>query len=101
MKRILVIWTLLLSLAAFAMTPANAADLKDDFLDCLKTERIPVSVYLVNGIKLQGQIIDWTDDVIFLKNSVNQLVFVNAISTVIPARDVTGEKCLFLFAQTQ
>jgi host factor-I protein len=93
MRRIVVISTLVLSLAAFAMTPANAAKLKDDFFDCLKTEQIPVSIFLVNGIKLQGQIYDWTDEVIFLSNSVTQMVFVQAISTVVPARVATGQIC--------
>ena len=93
MRRIVVISTLILSLAVFAMTPANAAKPKDDFLDCLKTEQIPVSIFLVNGIKLQGQIYDWNDEVIFLSNSVTQMVFVQAIATVVPSRSATGTSC--------
>ena len=52
-------------------------------------ERIPVSIYLVNGIKLQGQIESFDQFVILLKNTVNQMVYKHAISTVVPARSVS------------
>ena len=50
---------------------------------------IPVSNYLVNGIKLQGQIESFDQFVILLKNTVNQMVYKHAISTVVPARSVS------------
>jgi host factor-I protein len=50
---------------------------------------VPVSIYLVNGIKLQGQV-DWFDQyVVLLKNSVTQMVYKHAISTVVPSRPIT------------
>ena len=49
---------------------------------------IPVSIYLVNGIKLQGQIESFDQFVILLKNTVSQMVYKHAISTVVPARNV-------------
>ena len=55
----------------------------------LRRERIPVSIYLVNGIKLQGQIESFDQFVILLKNTVNQMVYKHAISTVVPARSVS------------
>ena len=58
-----------------------------NFLEELQRERIPVSIFLVNGIKLQGQIEDFDSSVILLKNSVSQLVYKHAISTVVPSRN--------------
>ncbi|MBL14194.1 MAG: RNA chaperone Hfq [Gammaproteobacteria bacterium] len=62
--------------------------LQDPFLNILRKERIPVSIYLVSGIKLQGQIESFDQFVIVLKNAVSQMVYKHAISTVVPARMV-------------
>ena len=62
--------------------------LQDPFLNALRKERVPVAIYLVNGIKLQGQIDSFDQFVVLLKNSVNQMVYKHAISTVVPARNV-------------
>lgn len=62
--------------------------LQDPFLNALRREKVPVSIYLVNGIKLQGQIESFDQFVILLKNSVSQLVYKHAISTVVPSRNV-------------
>lgn len=67
---------------------AKAQTLQDPFLNALRRENIPVSIYLVNGIKLQGQIDSFDQFVILLKNSVNQMVYKHAISTIVPARNV-------------
>jgi host factor-I protein len=62
--------------------------LQDPFLNALRREKVPVSIYLVNGIKLQGQIESFDQFVVLLKNSVSQMVYKHAISTVVPARNV-------------
>ena len=62
--------------------------LQDPFLNVLRKERIPVSIYLVSVIKLQGQIESFDQFVILLKNAVSQMVYKHAISTVVPARMV-------------
>ena len=62
--------------------------LQEPFLNALRKERIPVSIYLVNGIKLQGQIESFDQFVVLLRNSVSQMVYKHAISTVVPARPV-------------
>ena len=62
--------------------------LQDPFLNVLRKERIPVSIYLVSGIKLQGQVESFDQFVILLKNAVSQMVYKHAISTVVPARMV-------------
>ena len=63
--------------------------LQDPFLNILRKEHVPVSIYLVNGIKLQGQIESFDQYVVLLKNTVTQMVYKHAISTVVPARAVT------------
>ena len=62
--------------------------LQDPFLNALRKERIPVSIFLVNGIKLQGQIESFDQFVVLLRNSVSQMVYKHAISTVVPSRNV-------------
>ncbi|MDR3431451.1 MAG: RNA chaperone Hfq [Rouxiella aceris] len=68
---------------------AKGQSLQDPFLNALRRERVPVSIYLVNGIKLQGQIESFDQFVILLKNTVNQMVYKHAISTVVPSRPVS------------
>jgi host factor-I protein len=62
--------------------------LQDPFLNALRKEHVPVSIYLVNGIKLQGQIESFDQYVVLLRNTVTQMVYKHAISTVVPARPV-------------
>ena len=62
--------------------------LQEPFLNLLRKERIPVSIYLVNGIKLQGQVESFDQFVVLLKNTVSQMVYKHAISTIVPARPV-------------
>ena len=62
--------------------------LQDPFLNTLRREGIPVSIYLVNGIKLQGQIESFDQFVVLLKNTVSQMVYKHAISTVVPVRNI-------------
>src|SRR4051794_37927498 len=63
--------------------------LQDPFLNQLRKEHVQVSIYLVNGIKLQGQIESFDQYVVLLKNTVTQMVYKHAISTVVPARAIT------------
>jgi host factor-I protein len=67
---------------------AKGQSLQDPFLNALRKEKVPVSIYLVNGIKLQGQIDSFDQFVVLLRNSVNQMVYKHAISTVVPSRNV-------------
>ncbi|MGJ8668593.1 MAG: RNA chaperone Hfq [Oceanococcus sp.] len=62
--------------------------LQEPFLNQLRKERIPVAIYLVNGIKLQGQIESFDQFVVLLKNAVSQMVYKHAISTIVPSRAV-------------
>ena len=67
---------------------SRISSLQDPFLNALRKEKISVSVYLVNGIKLQGQIEAFDQFCIVLRNTVNQMVYKHAISTIVPAKSV-------------
>lgn len=62
--------------------------LQEPFLNTLRKEKIPVSIFLVNGIKLKGQIDSFDQFVVLLKNNVNQMIYKHAISTVVPSVSV-------------
>ncbi|QIK81911.1 RNA chaperone Hfq [Lysobacter sp. HDW10] len=62
--------------------------LQDPFLNALRRERVPVSIFLVNGIKLQGTIESFDQFVVLLRGVTNQMVYKHAISTVVPSRNV-------------
>jgi len=67
---------------------SKGQSLQDPFLNALRRERIPVSISLVNGIKLQGTVESFDQFVVLLRNTVSQMVYKHAISTVVPARNV-------------
>jgi len=67
---------------------AKGQTLQDPFLNALRKEHVPVSIYLVNGIKLQGQVESFDQFVVLLKNSVSQMVYKHAISTIVPSRNI-------------
>ena len=62
--------------------------LQDPFLNALKKERVQVAIYLVNGIKLQGYVDSFDQYVILLKNTVTQMVYKHAVSTIVPSKAV-------------
>ena len=66
----------------------NKVQLQEPYLNELRKERTQVSVYLVNGIKLQGQIESFDSFVVLLKGAVSQMVYKHAISTIVPTRNV-------------
>ncbi|HHQ69156.1 MAG TPA: RNA chaperone Hfq [Halothiobacillaceae bacterium] len=68
---------------------AKSQSLQEPFLNALRREHVPVSIYLRNGIKLQGQIDSFDNFVVLLKNNVSQLVYKHAISTIVPTRPVS------------
>ena len=61
--------------------------LQDPFLNLLRKEHVPVSIYLVNGIKLQGHIESFDQYVVLVRNTVTQMVYKPAISTVVPGSE--------------
>ena len=67
---------------------SKSQNLQDNFLNTLRKEHTPVSIFLVNGIKLQGRVDSFDQYVIMLKNTVSQMVYKHAISTIVPGKPV-------------
>ncbi len=67
---------------------SKAQNLQDTFLNTLRKEHVPVSIFLVNGIKLQGKVDSFDQYVIMLKNTVSQMVYKHAISTIVPGKPI-------------
>ena len=67
---------------------SKAQSLQEPYLNTLRKERIPVSIYLVNGIKLQGQVDSFDQFVVVLRSTVSQMIYKHAISTIVPGRSV-------------
>ena len=67
---------------------SKGQNLQDNFLNALRKEHTPVSIFLVNGIKLQGKVDSFDQYVIMLKNTVSQMVYKHAISTIVPSKSV-------------
>jgi host factor-I protein len=67
---------------------SKCQNLQDTFLNTLRKEHTPVSIFLVNGIKLQGKVDSFDQYVIMLKNTVSQMVYKHAISTIVPGKPV-------------
>ncbi|PIQ44042.1 MAG: RNA chaperone Hfq [Gammaproteobacteria bacterium CG11_big_fil_rev_8_21_14_0_20_46_22] len=70
------------------MNKGGGASIQDPFLNALRKEGVGVAIYLVNGIKLQGQVESFDQYVVFLKNNVTQMVYKHAISTIVPSQNV-------------
>ncbi|MBU0456081.1 MAG: RNA chaperone Hfq [Pseudomonadota bacterium] len=62
--------------------------LQDHFLNTLRKEKVSVSIYLMNGIKLQGIVESFDQYVVMLKSSVTQMVYKHAISTIVPGHNI-------------
>lgn len=67
--------------------PTKALPIQDPYLNALRKERISVSIYLVNGVKLQGRVDSFDQFVVLLRSNVTQMVYKHAISTIVPMRD--------------
>ena len=67
---------------------SKGQNLQDNFLNTLRKEHTPVSIFLVNGIKLQGKVDSFDQYVIMLKNTISQMVYKHAISTIVPSKAV-------------
>jgi host factor-I protein len=72
------------------MAQEKQQNLQDTFLNHLRKTKMPVTVFLVNGVKLQG-IITWFDNFSMLlrRDGVSQLVYKHAISTIMPGGPIS------------
>ena len=72
------------------MSSEKPQNLQDVFLNHVRKQKTPVTVFLVNGVKLQG-IITWFDNfcVLLRRDGHSQLVYKHAISTVMPVTPIS------------
>lgn len=67
---------------------SGGGSVQDAFLDALRSDQVPVSIYLVNGIRLQGQIESFDQFSVLLRNTASQVIYKRVISTIVPGREV-------------
>ena len=69
--------------------PTDRQNLQDAFLNHIRKQKVPVTVFLVNGVKLQG-ILTWFDNfcVLLRRDGQSQLVYKHAISTIMPSQPI-------------
>jgi host factor-I protein len=63
-------------------------NLQDNFLNQLRKDRIPVIIYLTNGVRLKGMIKSFDNFVILLKENTESLIYKHAVSTIVPEKDI-------------
>jgi host factor-I protein len=71
-----------------ALAMSGGGSVQDAFLDALRSDQVPVSIYLVNGIRLQGQIESFDQFSVLLRNTASQVIYKRVISTIVPGREV-------------
>lgn len=69
-------------------TTTRSQNLQDNYLNQLRKDKIPVVVYLTNGVRLKGIIKGFDNFVILLKENTQSLIYKHAISTIVPERDI-------------
>lgn len=67
---------------------SKTQNLQDNYLNQLRKEKIPIIVYLTNGVRLKGVLKGFDNFVILLKEATQQLIYKHAVSTIIPERDI-------------
>jgi host factor-I protein len=70
------------------MPTTKSQSLQDNYLNQLRKDKMPVIVYLTNGVRLKGTIKAFDNFVILLKDVSQQLVYKHAVSTIVPERDL-------------
>jgi host factor-I protein len=71
------------------MSQDKKQNLQDTFLNSVRKSKTPLTIFLVNGVKLQG-VVTWFDNfcVLLRRDGQSQLVYKHAISTIMPAQPV-------------
>ncbi len=66
----------------------KSLNLQDNYLNQLRKEKIPVVIYLTNGVRLKGLIKSFDNFVLLLKENTESLIYKHAISTIVPEREI-------------
>ncbi len=70
------------------MTNTKSQNLQDSYLNQLRKDKMPVVIYLTNGVRLKGVIKGFDNFVILLKENTQSLIYKHAVSTIVPEGDV-------------
>ncbi|GAB4485191.1 MAG: RNA chaperone Hfq [Thermodesulfovibrionales bacterium] len=70
------------------MSTTKNQSLQDHFLNQLRKEKMPIVIYLTNGVRLKGVIKAFDNFVILVKETSQQLIYKHAVSTIVPERDI-------------
>ena len=70
------------------MPTSKSQSLQDNYLNQLRKDKLPVLIYLINGVRLKGVVKAFDNFVILLKDANQQLVYKHAVSTIVPERDL-------------
>ncbi|MGB7407435.1 MAG: RNA chaperone Hfq [Pontixanthobacter sp.] len=73
--------------------PAKHANLQDAFLNILRKDKVPVTMFLVKGVKLQG-VVTWFDNfsILLRRDGQTQLVYKHAVSTIMPTQPMDAHQ---------
>ncbi len=66
----------------------KSQSLQDNYLNQLRKDKMPVVIYLTNGVRLKGVVKAFDNFVILIKESTQQLIYKHAVSTIVPERDI-------------
>ncbi len=67
---------------------ATSPNFQDAFLNQLRKEKVPITIFLMNGVRLKGTVKAFDNFVVLLKDAAQQLIYKHAISTIVPDRDI-------------
>ena len=71
------------------MASERSQNLQETFLNALRREKIPVTIFLMNGVKLQGMVTSFDNFSLLLRrDATSQLVYKHAIATIMPSQPV-------------
>lgn len=70
------------------MSNSKTQSLQDSFLNQLRKDKMPVVIYLTNGVRLKGVVKAFDNFVIVLKEATQQLIYKHAVSTIVPEKDI-------------
>jgi host factor-I protein len=67
---------------------SKTLNIQDTYLNQLRKDKIPVVIYLTNGVRLKGFIKGFDNFVILLKENTHSLIYKHAISTIVPEKEI-------------
>jgi host factor-I protein len=71
-----------------AMSNSKSQSFQDNFLNQLRKDKVPVIIFLTNGVRLKGFVKAFDNFVILVKDVSQQLIYKHAVSTIVPEKDI-------------